>query len=106
MTDQHPLTDAKCRDIANNLCFRWPPHVDQGEVLYAEDDMRAAYDLGRDAQLEQVIEWLKANLMNHHFHEGYAYLYDDFSNAYIKEGELLKDLREAMRPTKTQEEES
>jgi len=48
--------------------------------------------------LEQVIEWMKVNLMKHDFHEGYAYLYDDCSNAYIREEELLKDLREAMRP--------
>jgi hypothetical protein len=46
---------------------------------------------------------MKANLMNHDSHESYDYLYDDFSNAYIKEDELLKDLREAMRPTNTQE---
>ena len=58
MTEQHPLTDAKCREIANNLCFRWPPHVDQGEVLYSEDDMRVAYDVGRDEQLKQVIKAL------------------------------------------------
>jgi len=101
MSNQHPLTDAKCRDIANNLCFRWPPHVDQGEVLYAEDDMRAAYDLGRDAMLEQVIEWMEANLMNHDFYKGYAYLCDNFPNVYIKEYELLEDLREAMRPATT-----
>jgi hypothetical protein len=58
MTNQHPLTDAKCRDIANNLCFRWQPYVDQGEVLYAEDDMRAAYDKGREDQMEECLRWL------------------------------------------------
>ena len=52
MTNQHPLTDAKCRAIANNLCFRWPSHVNQDEVLYGEDDMRAAYDLGRKDQIK------------------------------------------------------
>ncbi len=27
------------------------------------DDMRAAYDLGRDEQLEEVVAWLEENLM-------------------------------------------
>ena len=57
MTDQHPLTDAKCREIANNLCFRWQSHVHQDEVLYSEDDMRAAADW----QLEQVINWIRCS---------------------------------------------
>jgi hypothetical protein len=51
-----------------------------------------------DWQLEQVIEWMEVNLMKHDFYEGYAYLYDDCSQAYIREEELLEDLREAMRP--------
>ncbi len=91
MTDRHPLTDEMMDKI----------HGDEPGYSnpYDEDDMRAAYDLGRDEQLEQVIEWMKANLMNHDSHESYDYLYDDFSLAYIKEDELLKDLREAMRPT-------
>ena len=41
--------------------------------------------------------------MKHDYIEGYAYLYDDCSNAYIKEEELLKDLQKAMRPNTTQE---
>ena len=49
---EHPLTDAKCREIANNLCFRWQSHVHQDEVLYSEDDMRAAADW----QLDQVLQ--------------------------------------------------
>lgn len=56
-----------------------------------------------DEMLEQVVEWLKANLMKHDVNEGYAYLYDDCSNAYIREEELLKDLKKAMRPNTTQE---
>jgi hypothetical protein len=54
-----------------------------------------------DWQLEQVIEWMEANLMNHDFYKGYAYLCDNFPNVYIKEYELLEDLRESMRPTTT-----
>jgi hypothetical protein len=39
--------------------------------------------------------------MNHDFYKGYAYLCDNFPNVYIKEYELLEDLREAMRPATT-----
>ena len=73
---EHPLTDAKCRDIANNLCFRWQPHVHQDEVLYGEDDMRSAADW----QLEQCIAWL-----------------DDTDCDDPQE--TAQRLREAMRPT-------
>ena len=44
---------------------------------FDEDDMRAAYDKGRDDQLGQVIKWLKDG--------GY-------------ETDLLLDLKAAMRP--------
>jgi hypothetical protein len=92
----HPLTDkiidkfgTDDQQFAFELATKWEP-----TRIYLDDDMRAAADW----QLEQVIEWMKVNLMKHDFHEGYAYLYDDCSNAYIREEELLKDLREAMRP--------
>ena len=90
---EYPLTD----DICYQICEDWPPEDD-----VEKDNMRS----GADWQLEQVIGWMKVNLMKHDFHEGYAYLYDDCSNAYIREEELLKDLQEAMRPTKTQEDNS
>ena len=91
MTDQHhPLTNKICRQVSGIEDLRG-----SAEMSY----MRSAADW----QLEQVIEWMKLNLMKHDFHEGYAYLYDDCSNAYIREEELLKDLQEEMRPTKTQE---
>jgi hypothetical protein len=84
---EHPLTDEICEEISlRGISITMP---------IERNNMRAATDW----QLEQVIEWMKANLMNHDSHESYDYLYDDFSNAYIKEDELLKDLREAMRPT-------
>ena len=92
----HPLTDAICEELADT--------EDRPFTDIEMDNMRAAYDLGRDAQLEQVIEWMEVNLMKHDFYEGYAYLYDDCSQAYIREEELLEDLREAMRPTTTTQE--
>ena len=79
----HPLTDEMCGDIAENL-----PDYN------AETCMRSAADW----QLEQVIEWLRGNLMKHDFHEGYAYLYDDCSNAQIEVDLVVKDLKKAMRP--------
>lgn len=85
MTDQHPLTDAKCREIANNLCFRWQSHVHQDEVLYSEDDMRAATDW----QLGQVIEWLKI--------EKDYYVCEDNHTWGI----FIEDFKKAMRPTTT-----
>jgi len=76
MTDQHPLTDEICRHLADT--------EDRPFTSIEMDNMRAAADW----QLEQVIEWMKVNLIKHGFHEGYAYLY--------------KDLKKAMRPA-TQE---
>jgi hypothetical protein len=85
MTDQHPLTDEICDQIQDSVHPCDP------------ENMRTAADW----QLEQVIEWMEANLMNHDFYKGYAYLCDNFPNVYIKEYELLEDLRESMRPTTT-----
>jgi hypothetical protein len=85
MTNQHPLTDEICDQIQDSVHPCDP------------ENMRTAADW----QLEQVIEWMEVNLMNHDFYKGYAYLYDNFPNVYIKEDELLEDLREAMRPTTT-----
>jgi hypothetical protein len=88
MTNQHPLTDEICDQIQDSVHPCDP------------ENMRTAADW----QLEQVIEWMEVNLMNHDFYKGYAYLYDNFPNVYIKEDELLEDLREAMRPTTTTQE--
>ena len=82
----HPLTDEICEELADT--------EDRPFTAIEMDNMRAAADW----QLEQVLEWMKVNLMKHDFYEGYAYLYDDCSQAYIREEELLKDLKEAMRP--------
>ena len=80
----HPLTDEVCLELGSG---HWR---DDWYVT----DMRAAADW----QLEQCLEWLKANLMKHDFHDGYAYLYDDCSNAEIEVDKVLEDLRKAMRP--------
>ena len=89
MTDQHPLTDEMCEELS---CFYLSNFGDTGEGIV--QDMRAAADW----QLEHVIEWIRENLMKHDFHEGYAYLYDDCSNAQIEVDLVVKDLKKAMRP--------
>ena len=79
MTDQHPLTDDTCRQLANI----------RGRLGLAEIDfMRAAADW----QLEQVVEWLRDSLQDHKY-SGIGILVD-----YV-----IEDLREEMRPTTTQE---
>jgi len=73
MTDQHPLTDEICRHLADT--------EDRPFTSIEMDNMRAAADW----QLEQVIEWLR-----------------DTHEEHIGLLAVIKDLREAMRPT-TQE---
>jgi len=72
MTD-HPLTDEICRHLADT--------EDRPFTSIEMDNMRAAADW----QLEQVIEWLR-----------------DTHEEHIGLLAVIKDLREAMRPT-TQE---
>ena len=82
MTDQHPLTDKNCSAIESDLVR---------ESGYDYDDfmcMRA----GADWQLEQVVEWLEDSLEDHKY-SGIGILVDW----------VIEDLREAMRPTTTQE---
>jgi len=74
MTDQHPLTDDICLAIDDNS-------------MIDEDDWKGCMRAGADWQLEQVIEWLKDNL--HLMPTGVDY--------------IVGNLREAMRPTTTQE---
>jgi iron-sulfur cluster repair protein YtfE (RIC family) len=72
MTD-HPLTDEICRHLADT--------EDRPFTSIEMDNMRAAADW----QLEQVIEWLR-----------------DTHEEHIGLLAVIKDLREAMRPTTTQ----
>ena len=53
MTKQHPLTDK----ILNQ--FGTPDDVVlEGQRLFFDKDMRAAYDLGREDQMEECLKWL------------------------------------------------
>ena len=82
---KHPLTNKKA--------FKkfWDHTVDvTTEVLYTPDGIRAAYDLGRDEQLEKVMKWLDKNLRNY---TDDTYL-GDCNPLHI----LERHLKEAMRP--------
>ncbi len=77
----HPLTD----DVLKQIQCENPMRI------YGTQAMLAAYDLGRDEQLEQVMKWIEEELPNYAYKiEGSTYLDEDF---------IHKDLKEAMRPT-------
>jgi hypothetical protein len=78
MTDQHPLTDEICEELLPDFIVR-PLHTDDITA------MRVATDW----QLEQVIEWLKEKEYDQYHYNKIIY---------------ADDLRKAMRPTTTQEE--
>jgi len=81
MTNQHPLTDELLQQIG---CSNPRARV------FDTQAMRAAYDRGRDEQLEQVMKWIEEELPNYAYKiEGSTYLDEDF---------IYKDLKEAMRP--------
>lgn len=81
MTDQHPLTDEMCENIAPTA--QWAGDI--GDTIFRHCDMRAAADW----QLEQVLKWLNETI----FERG-----SSFEAVNIPE-----ELEEAMRPTTAQE---
>ena len=85
MTDpKHPLTDEICDQITDELSF-----------FSIEDCMRS----GADWQLEQVIEWLQANLWLYDDETGPMYIKEDFlSDKVIDEEKVIEDLKKEMRP--------
>ena len=83
MTNQHPLTDEICLTIDDNS-------------MIDEDDWKGYMRAAADWQLEQVEKWLKDNVAV------YAYQGSNMCVGF-DEDDLLDDLRKAMRPTTTQE---
>ena len=84
---KHPLTNKK---IFKKF---WDHTVDvTTEVLYTPDGIRAAYDLGRDEQLEKVMKWLDKNLSD--------YSNDTYLGDCESMSQLTHDLEAAMRPKK------
>jgi len=84
----HPLTDDMLKQIQSENPTR----------IYGTEAVLAAYDLGRDEQLEQVIEWLD------------EHLFSLINSAYWGEWQhinaLESHLKEAMRPTTTTQEDN
>ena len=87
MTNQHPLTDHMLKQIQSENPTR----------IYGTQAMLAAYDLGRDEQLEQVMKWLDENLTNY---SDADYLGDGrYHRNYCEPLHKLEgDLKKAMRP--------
>ena len=81
MTNQHPLTDSFLQS-----------YYKYGDGPYDEDQMRDV----ADRQLDQVIEWLKYNAD--------VYMYEAHDGPCFDEDGLLDDLKKAMRPTTTTQE--
>jgi len=61
--------------------------------IYGTQAMLAAYDLGRDEQLEQVMEWLDEHLTN--------YSDDAYRGRCESINDLEDHLKQAMRPMRT-----
>ena len=95
MTEQHPLTDAICEELADTedrpYAFRYC------RLTYIEMiNMRAAADW----QLEQVVQWIEDNLLNPHGNRRQLYVYDNDWKTYREfDCELIDRLTQAMRPT-------
>ena len=86
MTDQHPLTDEIILSIADEA-YHLPGY---------QDDLRAAADW----QLEQVVQWIKDNLLNPNGNRRQLYVYDNDWKTYMEfDYELIDRLTQAMRPT-------
>ena len=78
---EHPLNDLRIYDEIISL-----------ELPRLNDDMRAAYDKGRDDQLEQVIGWIRQNPR-----VGEACPIYDFETETDRLL-LVEDIKKAMRP--------
>jgi signal transduction protein with GAF and PtsI domain len=89
MTNHHPLTDEKARSL-----FSFERLLDMSQPLEIEDCMRTAADW----QLEQVMEWLDEHLTN--------YSDDAYRGRCESINDLEDHLKQAMRPTKTQEDDN
>ncbi len=76
----HPLTD----DVLKQIQCENPMRI------YGTQAMRPAYDLGRDEQLEQVMEWLDEHLTN--------YSDDAYRGGCESINDLEDHLKKAMRP--------
>jgi hypothetical protein len=84
----HPLTDELLQQIrcSNPRARLRSPSL---PPVFDTQAMRAAYDRGRDEQLEQVMKWLDENISN--------YTDDDYLGDCEPLHKLEGDLKKAMR---------
>ena len=87
----HPLTDEKAMSL-----FSFERLMDASQPITVEDSMRTAADW----QLEQVIKFLSNNLDERYIDDG------DALAPGIDVESVIDDLKQAMRPTTTQEDNS
>ncbi len=80
---EHPLTDEIIEEIAEDVFYY------EYSIPIFRQDMRTAYDKGRDDQLEQVMKWLDENLSN--------YTDDDYLGDCEPLHKLEDDLKKVMR---------
>ena len=91
MTDKHPLTD-KIIDTFASPQYDYFEGIGEINLGNDHDDLRAAADW----QLEQVIAWLEDNLDE-------RYVWADVMPPGIDVEDLIIDIKLAMRPATTQE---
>ena len=85
----HPLTDELLYEM----------FLENSGMGFTDDNMRAAYDKGAADRLEQVIEWIYANLVDDNEYYSNADLYSDGElRSYIVIDNIIDDLIQAMRP--------
>ena len=95
MSDQHPLTDEICKNLSLSISIS----IATGDPdpcinpQYIASDMR----LAADWQLEQLFEWLKKNA------EAYVCQDSEDYSTYFLTDDFINEIKKAMRPTTTQE---
>ena len=88
---QHPLTYDLCVQLWQDNKDNWLKL--QEPCPATRRVMSTTYDLGREAQLEQAVEWLRKNLDERYIDDG------DVLAPGIDVESVVINLKQAMRPT-------
>ena len=96
----HPLTDDIIESIWNKVGNDIVNTEERDLDKFVQNSlMRNAYDKGAADRLEQVIEWIYANLVDDNEYYSNADLYSDGElRSYIVIDNIIDDLIQAMRP--------
>ena len=96
----HPLTDEIIESIWNKVGNDIVNTEERDLDKFVQNSlMRNAYDKGAADRLEQVIEWIYANLVDDNEYYSNADLYSDGElRSYIVIDNIIDDLIQAMRP--------